>query len=91
MPGASARCRHRVRLATHSAYRDFVQGFGLEFYPLGGDPKLLSQYIVKHRARLSFWTTLAAETQCHAGEAAGTRGAGECFSSFSRRCMRSLS
>lgn len=41
---------HRVRLATHGAYRDFVQGFGLEFYPLGGDPKLLSQYIVKHRA-----------------------------------------
>jgi sterol 3beta-glucosyltransferase len=41
---------HRVRLATHGAYRSFVEDFGLEFYPLGGDPKLLSQYIVKHRA-----------------------------------------
>ncbi|KAK9836119.1 hypothetical protein WJX81_002671 [Elliptochloris bilobata] len=40
---------HRVRLATHSAYRGFVEGFGLEFYPLGGDPVVLSQYIVKHR------------------------------------------
>jgi len=39
-----------VRLATHGAYRSFVEDFGLEFYPLGGDPKLLSQYIVKHRA-----------------------------------------
>jgi hypothetical protein len=27
----------------------FVTGFGLEFYPLGGDPKVLSEYVVKHR------------------------------------------
>ncbi|KAK9830159.1 hypothetical protein WJX72_010056 [[Myrmecia] bisecta] len=40
---------HRVRLASHSVYRDFVQSFGLEFYPLGGDPKVLSDYIVKNR------------------------------------------
>lgn len=27
----------------------FVTGFGLEFYPLGGDPKVLSEFVVKHR------------------------------------------
>lgn len=28
-----------MRLASHAVYREFVTGFGLEFYPLGGDPK----------------------------------------------------
>jgi sterol 3beta-glucosyltransferase len=28
---------HRVRLATHAAYRDYIIDMGLEFYPLGGD------------------------------------------------------
>ncbi|KAL0052666.1 hypothetical protein WJX82_005636 [Trebouxia sp. C0006] len=40
---------HRVRVASHAAYRKFVTSFGLEFYPLGGDPKVLSDYIVKNR------------------------------------------
>ncbi len=26
-----------------------MEGFGLEFYPIGGDPKVLSEYVVKHR------------------------------------------
>ncbi len=30
-------------------YREFVTGFGLEFYPIGGDPKVLSEFVVKHR------------------------------------------
>lgn len=38
-----------MRLATHAPYREFVEGFGLEFFPLGGDPKLLSEYVVKNR------------------------------------------
>jgi sterol 3beta-glucosyltransferase len=38
---------HRVRLATHAMYRGMVQGSGLEFYPLGGDPVKLSAYMVK--------------------------------------------
>lgn len=40
---------HRVRLATHECYRDFVFEIGndLEFYPLGGDPHKLSEFMVK--------------------------------------------
>jgi hypothetical protein len=39
---------HRVRLATHAAFEDFVRSSGLEFYPLGGDPAELMAYIVKN-------------------------------------------
>ncbi|KAK1948472.1 Sterol 3-beta-glucosyltransferase UGT80A2 [Phytophthora citrophthora] len=38
---------HRLRLATHAIYRDFVMSHGVEFYPLGGDPKELAAYMVK--------------------------------------------
>ena len=34
---------HRVRLATHSNFKDFVLTAGLEFYPIGGDPKVLAE------------------------------------------------
>jgi sterol 3beta-glucosyltransferase len=34
---------HRVRLATHKNFEDFVLKAGLEFYPLGGDPKVLAE------------------------------------------------
>ena len=40
---------HRVRLATHEAYRAFVTSSGLEFYPLGGDPAVLSEFVVSNR------------------------------------------
>ncbi|XP_035820146.1 sterol 3-beta-glucosyltransferase UGT80A2-like [Zea mays] len=33
---------HRVRLATHANFKDFVMTTGLEFYPLGEDPKNLA-------------------------------------------------
>ncbi|GMF13914.1 unnamed protein product [Phytophthora lilii] len=38
---------HRVRLATHAVYHDFVMSHSVEFYPLGGDPKELAAYMVK--------------------------------------------
>ncbi len=43
---------HRVRLATHSEYRNYVTGFGLLYYPLEGDPRKLSEYMVKTEGRL---------------------------------------
>lgn len=32
---------HRVRLATHNTFEQFVLSSGLEFFPIGGDPALL--------------------------------------------------
>ncbi|XP_024541691.1 sterol 3-beta-glucosyltransferase UGT80A2 isoform X1 [Selaginella moellendorffii] len=43
---------HRVRLATHANFREFVLTAGLEFYPLGGDPKILAGYMVKNKGFL---------------------------------------
>ncbi|CAI9767439.1 unnamed protein product [Fraxinus pennsylvanica] len=43
---------HRVRLATHSNFEEFVLSAGLEFYPLGGDPKVLAAYMVKNKGFL---------------------------------------
>ncbi|KAI0117994.1 glycosyltransferase family 1 protein [Hypoxylon sp. NC0597] len=39
---------HRVRLATHNTFADFVRDSGLEFYPIGGDPAELMAYMVKN-------------------------------------------
>lgn len=33
---------HRVRLATHANFSSFVRSAGVEFYPLGGDPRELA-------------------------------------------------
>ncbi|KAE8009894.1 hypothetical protein FH972_006300 [Carpinus fangiana] len=43
---------HRVRLATHSNFKEFVMTSGLEFFPLGGDPKVLADYMVKNKGFL---------------------------------------
>ncbi|CAN1217815.1 Sterol 3-beta-glucosyltransferase UGT80A2 [Linum perenne] len=40
---------HRVRLATHVNFKDFVLDAGLEFFPLGGDAKVLAGYMVKNK------------------------------------------
>ena len=40
---------HRVRIATHPAFRDFVQkDSGLEFFSVGGDPAELMAFMVKN-------------------------------------------
>ncbi|EEU35053.1 uncharacterized protein NECHADRAFT_44809 [Fusarium vanettenii 77-13-4] len=39
---------HRVRLATHDTFANFVRDSGLEFYPIGGDPAELMAYMVKN-------------------------------------------
>jgi len=39
---------HRVRLATHEVFRDFVLENGLEFFPLAGDPSELMEYAVNN-------------------------------------------
>ncbi|GKZ48902.1 hypothetical protein AbraIFM66951_001148 [Aspergillus brasiliensis] len=39
---------HRVRLASHDIFEDFVRESGLEFYPIGGDPAELMAYMVKN-------------------------------------------
>jgi UDP:flavonoid glycosyltransferase YjiC (YdhE family) len=44
--------RHRVRIATHPEFRPMVERAGLEFYPLGGDPHEMMQYIVKTGGRI---------------------------------------
>ncbi|XP_070056114.1 sterol 3-beta-glucosyltransferase UGT80B1 isoform X3 [Nicotiana tomentosiformis] len=40
---------HCVRLATHSNFRDFVKSAGVEFYPLGGDPRILAGYMARNK------------------------------------------
>ncbi|PYH96612.1 sterol glucosyltransferase [Aspergillus ellipticus CBS 707.79] len=39
---------HRVRLATHNVFAEFVVQSGLEFFPIGGDPTELMAFMVKN-------------------------------------------
>ncbi|KAF5856518.1 UDP-Glycosyltransferase [Aspergillus alliaceus] len=45
---ALQRCGHRVRLATHAKFEQFVKTADLEFYPIGGDPVELMSYMVRN-------------------------------------------
>lgn len=39
---------HRVRIATHPTFQQFVEENGLEFFSIGGDPAELMAFMVKH-------------------------------------------
>ncbi|KAL2002776.1 hypothetical protein VTN02DRAFT_5994 [Thermoascus thermophilus] len=39
---------HRVRLATHPTFKNFVEENGLEFFSIGGDPAQLMEFMVKN-------------------------------------------
>lgn len=39
---------HRVRVATHPVFKDFIEKHGLEFFSLGGDPSELMAFMVKN-------------------------------------------
>ncbi|KAM0568338.1 hypothetical protein ACHAP9_005430 [Verticillium nonalfalfae] len=51
---------HRVRLATHDVFEDFVRKAGIEFYPIGGDPAELMAYMVKNPGLIPSMESLAA-------------------------------
>ncbi|KAM0226576.1 hypothetical protein ACHAQD_000500 [Fusarium lateritium] len=51
---------HRVRLATHDTFANFVRDSGLEFYPIGGDPAELMAYMVKNPGLIPSMQSLAA-------------------------------
>jgi sterol 3beta-glucosyltransferase len=38
---------HRVRIATHGTFRQFVTDAKLEFFDIGGDPQQLMSYMVR--------------------------------------------
>ncbi|XXG73523.1 hypothetical protein AAC387_Pa07g2428 [Persea americana] len=43
---------HHVRLATHANFRNFVKSAGIDFFPLGGDPRILAGYMAKNKGFL---------------------------------------
>ena len=46
---------HRVRLATHETFRQFVTNSGLEFFNIGGNPQDLMSYMVKSKRSLQLY------------------------------------
>ncbi|KAJ5153749.1 UDP-glucuronosyl/UDP-glucosyltransferase [Penicillium coprophilum] len=49
---------HRVRIATHGVFADFVHESGLEFYSIGGDPTELMAFMVKNPGLIPQMKTL---------------------------------
>lgn len=43
---------HRVRLASHVNFRNFVISHGVDFYPLGGDPRVMAGYMARNKGFL---------------------------------------
>ncbi|PQE07628.1 UDP-glucosesterol transferase protein [Rutstroemia sp. NJR-2017a BBW] len=74
---------HRVRIATHPAFRDFVQkDSGLEFFSVGGDPAELMAFMVKNPGMIPKMDTLKT------GEVGRRRAQmAEMFEGFWRACI----
>lgn len=74
---------HRVRIATHPAFREFVQkDTGLEFFSVGGDPSELMAFMVKNPGLIPSMETVKA------GEIGRRRDAmREMFEGFWRACV----
>lgn len=49
---------HRVRLATHMAFEDFVKSNGLEFFGIGGDPEEMMAFMVRNPGLLPDFHTI---------------------------------
>jgi sterol 3beta-glucosyltransferase len=58
--------KHRVRIATHEAFRSFVRDAKLEFFPIGGDPKELMSYMVKSKPRIYLASRMPADVLFYA-------------------------
>jgi hypothetical protein len=76
-------CGHRVRIATHPAFKDFVQkDSGLEFFSVGGDPAELMAFMVKNPGMIPTMETLKK------GEVGRRRDQmAEMFEGFWRACI----
>ena len=74
---------HRVRIATHPAFKTFVeQDSGLEFFSVGGDPAELMAFMVKNPGLMPSISTV------RAGEVGRRRDAMfEMFQGFWRACI----
>ncbi|KAM0722532.1 hypothetical protein Q7P37_001973 [Cladosporium fusiforme] len=75
---------HRVRIATHPAFRDFVQKTGLEFFSVGGNPSELMAFMVKNPGLIPNMSTVMQ------GEIGRRREQmAEMFEGFWRACVNS--
>ncbi|KAK7428956.1 hypothetical protein QQZ08_004573 [Neonectria magnoliae] len=74
---------HRVRIATHPAFREFVeQDSGLEFFSVGGDPSELMAFMVKNPGLIPTIDSVKA------GDIGKRRAAmAEMFDGFWRACI----
>lgn len=74
---------HRVRIATHPAFREFVEkDSGLEFFSVGGDPSELMSFMVKNPGMIPTLESVKA------GDIGRRRAAmAEMFGGFWRACI----
>lgn len=74
---------HRVRIATHPAFRDFVEkDSGLEFFSVGGDPAELMSFMVKNPGMIPTLDTVKS------GDIGRRRASmAEMFEGFWRACI----